>query len=84
MKFLVVGSGGREHAIVMKLSESPRVSKIYCAPGNAVTELDRQIPRLQRGRIKTTIEGDMQHMVEARLADYVARNANVGISYNFV
>lgn len=35
MKILVVGSGGREHAIIMKLSESKRVSKLYCAPGNA-------------------------------------------------
>lgn len=32
---LVVGGGGREHAIIMKLSESSKVGKIYCAPGNA-------------------------------------------------
>jgi len=35
MKILVIGSGGREHALVWKISQSPKVSKIYCAPGNA-------------------------------------------------
>ncbi|WIF94001.1 phosphoribosylamine--glycine ligase [Caminicella sporogenes] len=35
MKILVVGSGGREHTIVWKLSQSPKVSKVFCAPGNA-------------------------------------------------
>lgn len=34
MKILVVGSGGREHAILWKLSQSKKVSKLYCAPGN--------------------------------------------------
>jgi phosphoribosylamine--glycine ligase len=35
MKVLVVGGGGREHAIIWKLSKSPKVTKIYAAPGNA-------------------------------------------------
>lgn len=42
MKILVIGSGGREHAIVRKLKESPRVEQLYCAPGNGGISRDAQ------------------------------------------
>ena len=35
MKVLVIGSGGREHTLVWKIKQSPKVSQVYCAPGNA-------------------------------------------------
>ena len=44
MKVLVIGSGGREHALVWKISQSPLVKKIYCAPGSAaIAELAESV-----------------------------------------
>ncbi len=69
MKLLVIGGGGREHALVWKIAQSPKVSKIYCAPGNAgiaesaecVPISAGDIPRLldfaRRQKIDLTIVG---------------------------
>ena len=45
MKVLVIGSGGREHALVWKLRQSARVSQVYCAPGNGgIAEIAECLP----------------------------------------
>ena len=45
MKILIIGSGGREHAIAIALSKSPKCNKLYIAPGNAGTEsLGKNLP----------------------------------------
>lgn len=45
MKVLIVGGGGREHAIAWKISQSPKVSKLYCAPGNGgIASLAQCVP----------------------------------------
>src|SRR5262245_29008490 len=43
MKLLVIGSGGREHALVWKLAQSAHVSRLWCAPGNAGIAQERLI-----------------------------------------
>jgi len=42
MKVLVIGGGGREHAMAWKLSQSPKVTKVFVAPGNGGTALSNQ------------------------------------------
>jgi phosphoribosylamine--glycine ligase len=46
MKILVIGSGGREHALAWKLAQSPRVKKVYVAPGNGGTASESRVENL--------------------------------------
>ncbi|MFZ5474185.1 MAG: phosphoribosylamine--glycine ligase, partial [Pseudomonadota bacterium] len=46
MKVLVIGSGGREHALAWRLKQSPRVQKVYVAPGNGGTALEDGVENL--------------------------------------
>ena len=76
MKVLVVGSGGREHALAWRLAQSPKVQVVYLAPGNAGTARDRRLknfptsdPRVmaafvEREKIELTVVGP-----DAALAD---------------
>ena len=43
MKVLVIGGGGREHALAWKLAQSERVQKVFVAPGNGGTALDKRL-----------------------------------------
>jgi phosphoribosylamine--glycine ligase len=47
MKILVVGSGGREHALSWKLAQSERVQTVFVAPGNGGTALDARLVNIE-------------------------------------
>ena len=51
MKILVVGGGGREHALVWKLGQSPRVEKIWCVPGNGGISEDAECVAVDPGDV---------------------------------
>src|SRR5512134_3189303 len=55
MKLLVIGSGGREHALAWKLSCSPRVSRVFVAPGNAGTALEEAMANVAAASIPELI-----------------------------
>src|SRR5499426_3835 len=69
MRILVVGGGGREHALVWKLAQSPRATAIFCAPGNpgiarlaecvaiAVDDVDGLLAYAQKQAIDLTVVG---------------------------
>ncbi|MGZ8265203.1 MAG: phosphoribosylamine--glycine ligase, partial [Burkholderiales bacterium] len=56
MKILVIGSGGREHALAWKLAQSPRVFKVFVAPGNAGTQAEEGVSNVPNGSIPALIE----------------------------
>ena len=55
MKILVVGGGGREHALVWKLKQSPRVEKIWCAPGNGGIAADAECVATDAGDVASLV-----------------------------
>jgi len=76
MNVLIVGSGGREHALAWKISQSPRVDRVFVAPGNAGTAMDAENVDLSPGDFTKLIEFARQNHVgltvvgpEAPLAD---------------
>ncbi|GAA5784249.1 phosphoribosylamine--glycine ligase [Chitiniphilus shinanonensis] len=56
MNILVIGNGGREHALAWKLAQSPRVAKVLVAPGNAGTALDPHLVNVAAGTIPEWLE----------------------------
>ncbi len=64
MKVLVVGNGGREHAIAWKLSESSRVSKIYCAPGNGGTFMEQKCENINITNNEELLKFAIEHSID--------------------
>ncbi|HEV7476768.1 MAG TPA: phosphoribosylamine--glycine ligase N-terminal domain-containing protein, partial [Burkholderiales bacterium] len=56
MKLLVIGSGGREHALASKLAHSPKVQKVFVAPGNGGTALESGLENIALTEIPKLIE----------------------------
>jgi len=64
MKVLVVGGGGREHALVWKIAQSPKVSKVYCAPGNAGISEQATILPIKANDLKGLLEFALKEKVD--------------------
>ena len=64
MKILVVGSGGREHALCWKLKQSPQVEKVYCAPGNGGTRLVAENVPISEKQISELVKFVQQEQID--------------------
>ncbi|AWD32324.1 Phosphoribosylamine--glycine ligase [Candidatus Kinetoplastibacterium sorsogonicusi] len=82
MKLLVIGSGGREHALVWRLSLSPRVKKIYVSPGNAGTANNDRIENISETDINDLINFAKIHNINMTIVGPEAPLA-AGIVDNF-
>lgn len=64
MKILVVGNGGREHTIAWKLSESSKVEKIYCAPGNGGTAMEHKCENINAATNEELLEFALENAID--------------------
>ena len=64
MNVLVIGSGGREHALVWKISQSPKVDKIYCAPGNAGINQLAECANIKADDLDGLLEFALQNQID--------------------
>lgn len=64
MKILVVGSGGREHAVIRKLKENPSVEKIWCAPGNGGISNDAECVDIKATDVSAMVQFAKENQVD--------------------
>ncbi|WP_050698747.1 phosphoribosylamine--glycine ligase [Anaeromassilibacillus senegalensis] len=64
MKILVIGGGGREHTIVRKLKESPKVEKLYCAPGNGGIAKDAECVAISAMDLDGAVAFAKEHQID--------------------
>ena len=86
MKLLVIGSGGREHALAWRLAQSPRIQKVYVAPGNAGTAREQELENLpltdihaladyaQREKVHATVVGPEAPLAAGVVNAFRAKN----------
>ncbi|QQY80160.1 phosphoribosylamine--glycine ligase [Keratinibaculum paraultunense] len=89
MKVLVIGGGGREHALCWKISQSKRVSKIFCAPGNGGTdeiaenvdiganEIDKLVDFALKESIDLTVVGPEEPLVKGIVDKFKAKGLRI-------